>query len=284
MIVFVVLHYNVYEETLVCVESLIKLKGEKRIVIVDNGSPNNTGEKIKKRYKKNKIVDIIINKQNLGFARGNNLGYSYAKKLRPDFIVVMNNDMEINDVQFIDGVERCYNEYHFNIMAPDVYSTKTGQHQNPEKKIEYDVKKLKSIKRKIKLKLCLRGLIKIKALINKYYKAEKTKSQEKMFVNEVQLNVPLHGSFYVFDKRFIETHEECFYNKTFMYMESQILYYQAQKDKLKMVYDPRMQVLHHEDVATDDSYREHYKKAVFINKCLLDSCEAFIELLVQDES
>ena len=42
MIVFVVLHYNVYEETLVCVESLIKLKGEKRIVIVDNGSPKNS--------------------------------------------------------------------------------------------------------------------------------------------------------------------------------------------------------------------------------------------------
>ena len=42
MIVFVVLHYNVYEETLVCVKSNIKLKSEKRIVIIDNASPNNT--------------------------------------------------------------------------------------------------------------------------------------------------------------------------------------------------------------------------------------------------
>lgn len=51
---------------------------------------------------------------------------------------------------------------------------------------------------------------------------------------------------------------------------------------MKMVYDPRLQVLHHEDVATDSSYSDQYKKAIFTNKCLLSSCKAYLELLEQE--
>ena len=46
-----------------------------------------------------------------------------------------------------------------------------------------------------------------------------------------------------------------------------------------MVYEPAIQVLHHEDVATNLSYTSRYSKSVFVNKCLLDSCEAFIEVM-----
>jgi len=278
MIVFVVLHYQVYEETQKCVDSLLKLAGKKKIVIVDNGSTNMSGDNLKKNYEDNHDVHVIIMEENLGFACGNNVGYKYAiETYNPDFLIVMNNDMEIEYVDFIDGIYRCYKEYGFDIMAPDVYSTKKNMHQNPEKDLGYNIETLKKIRSEIQFKLRFKFLFKLKGYIKKKTSNEQIK--QSIFDDSIRINVPLHGSFYVFSKEFLKNHSECFYNKTFMYMESQILYHQAMKTGLKMVYDPRLQVLHHEDVATNDTYETQYKKAVFTNRCLLKSCDAFIELL-----
>jgi GT2 family glycosyltransferase len=281
MTVFVVLHYKVYEETKACVTSLLKLNGDKRIIVVDNGSMNDSGKRLADTFREESQVQVLINKDNAGFARGNNLGYCYAKeKYNPEFIVVMNNDMEIRNTEFIAGIEKCYREYAFHIMAPDVYSTKAKKHQNPDKIGEYDIQTLKKIKKEIEWKLRVRFLIKLKHLLKPESPGRNIKPE--LFDRTVRINVPLHGSFYVFDKRFINLHEECFYSKTFMYMESQILYHQARREQMKMVYDPRLQVLHHEDVATDSSYSDQYKKAIFTNKCLLSSCKAYLELLEQE--
>lgn len=285
MVVFVILHYKVFEETKQCIDSILdNVIGEKKIIVVDNFSQNGSGEKIQLEYKQNNNVEVIYTKENLGFACGNNYGYAYAlKKYKPKYIVVMNNDMEILQKNFIDLIEEGFREYNFDIMAPDVYSTKACIHQNPETNLNYDIKKLNKIKREIEFKLRFKFLFKIKYYINKTKKVEEKKENEdENWVKEVKINVPLHGSFYVFSERFLETHEECFYNKTFMYMESQILFYQAMRDGLKMVYNPRIQVLHHEDVSTNSQYEKQYDKAIFTNECLLKSCNAYIELLKKD--
>lgn len=64
-----------------------------------------------------------------------------------------------------------------------------------------------------------------------------------------------------------------------MYMEAQILYYQAMKKKYKVIYDPSVIVTHIDDVSTDLTFSNRYKKAVFSNKALLDSVRAFIKLI-----
>lgn len=281
MTVFVILHYKVFEETKNCINSILKLNGDKKIVVVDNNSPNDSGRLLLNEYKNNNLVDIIINKENLGFACGNNIGYLFAKnKYNPDYIVVMNNDMEIQNTEFISGIDKCHNEYNFDIMAPDVFSTKKHKHQNPDKITDYSLDELKKIKKQIQFKLKFKFLLKLKSFFyNKAKSKHKNQEKETPFVNEVKINVPLHGSFYVFDSKFISTHNECFYNKTFMYMESQILYHRAKIEGLKMIYYPFLQVLHHEDVATNSTFKSHYKKAVFTNECLLKSCNAYIELL-----
>lgn len=43
----------------------------------------------------------MINHENAGFARGNNVAYQFAKeKYKPDFMVIMNNDIEIETEEF----------------------------------------------------------------------------------------------------------------------------------------------------------------------------------------
>ena len=36
----------------------------------------------------------------------------------------------------------------------------------------------------------------------------------------------------------------------------------------------------YEDVSTNLSYKSKYSKSIFVNKCLLDSCESFIDIML----
>ena len=103
------------------------------------------------------------------------------------------------------------------------------------------------------------------------------------YVDHVVEEPLLHGSCYIFSKDFIKRHPDgCFYNKTFMYMEAEILYYQARRDGEKMIYDPGLRVDHHEDVATDATFKKQSQKSVFTVKCMLQSTKAFLDLMDRD--
>ena len=129
---FVVLHYLAYEMTLQCTESLLGLAGEKHIVIVDNASPNGSGQRLTEHFAGNPEVTVLPAPQNEGFARGNNLGYSHLREhFSCDFIVVLNNDVLIPDTSFIDKVKSIYQATPFAVLGPDILNPGTGMHQNP---------------------------------------------------------------------------------------------------------------------------------------------------------
>ena len=78
---FVILHYISITDTIECIESILKNINYLKyyIIVVDNGSKNNSGNILKEKYKNNSNVKVILNENNLGFARGNNVGYKLAK-------------------------------------------------------------------------------------------------------------------------------------------------------------------------------------------------------------
>ena len=51
-----------------------------------------------------------------------------------------------------------------------------------------------------------------------------------------------------------------------------------------MIYDPRLKVDHHEDVATDATFKKQSQKSVFTVKCMLQSAKAFLDLMDRDGS
>ena len=103
MISFVILHYQAVDETISCIETIIeKVSGNKKVIVVDNGSPNGTGKLLQEKYKGFDCVCVVSTKKNLGFAKGNNIGFQEAKKDNPDFIVVMNNDVFLKQDDFTD--------------------------------------------------------------------------------------------------------------------------------------------------------------------------------------
>ena len=136
-IVFVVLHYNNLKETEKCVASLKKYLSNSNVhvVIVDNGSTVNTLDKLKKQNK-NSQIHYIISKKNLGFSRGNNLGFKYAKtKLNANIIVLTNNDTWFEQKDFIDVLLTHYKNG-FDVAGPKIL-TNSGKSKSYIYYIQY---------------------------------------------------------------------------------------------------------------------------------------------------
>lgn len=84
------INYNQSQVTLEMLASFENLSYPNyEIIIIDNASPNDSPEIIKKQYPK---INLILSKKNLGFAGGNNLGVKQAKG---KYILFLNNDTEV---------------------------------------------------------------------------------------------------------------------------------------------------------------------------------------------
>ncbi|KLU72377.1 MAG: hypothetical protein RHS_2004 [Robinsoniella sp. RHS] len=110
------------------------------IVIVDNGSKNGSGQFLKDNYSNDNKIYVLLSQSNLGFAKGNNLGYHYAReKLNSDFIIVINNDIILEQKDFLDKLVEIFEDYHYYIMGPDIV-TPEKVHQNPLRENLYSKK------------------------------------------------------------------------------------------------------------------------------------------------
>ena len=99
----IILNWNRKKDTVECLESIenLQISGfELEIVVVDNASSDGSQKAVeqifKKIAKKNVSCKQIRNKANLGFAAGNNVGMKYALDSGADYLLVLNNDTEVD--------------------------------------------------------------------------------------------------------------------------------------------------------------------------------------------
>jgi len=90
----VVLNYKGIEDTLSCFDSLLKQTYQNfHIVIIDNNSDDGSIEKLKNlEQKHNKLLTVIPNETNKGFAGGVNTGISWAIENDFPYVALFNND------------------------------------------------------------------------------------------------------------------------------------------------------------------------------------------------
>lgn len=89
----VTLNWNRREDTLACLASLTALTFTNyRILVVDNGSTDDSVETIEQAYPS---VEVLANEQNLGFAAGANVGLRYALDHGAEMIFLVNNDTTV---------------------------------------------------------------------------------------------------------------------------------------------------------------------------------------------
>lgn len=86
----ILVNLNTYDDTAHCLRSLREATySRKLIVVVDNGSSDGSGNRLRQDYPE---VVHLRSEINLGFTGGNNLGIEYALEHGADHILLLNND------------------------------------------------------------------------------------------------------------------------------------------------------------------------------------------------
>ena len=110
-IALILLNYNSWSLSIKFLNSLNKLKTFKNIykIIVDNKSTNDSVEKLYNYANDSQNIKIISNNKNGGYAYGNNIGLRTAIELGFDYAIIVNNDIEFLDDNFIESALNIFN-------------------------------------------------------------------------------------------------------------------------------------------------------------------------------
>lgn len=115
----VVLNYNGKEVIRKCLSSVFKIEYSNfEVVIVDNCSTDGSFELAKTHFGK---ASFIWNQANLGFSAGNNVGIRFALERRADYVLLLNNDTEVEKEFLLKLVEVAESKSHIGIVSPVIF-------------------------------------------------------------------------------------------------------------------------------------------------------------------
>jgi GT2 family glycosyltransferase len=141
-IAVIILNWNQTDLTLACLKSVFQSRTEGQIeieaIVIDNGSTDDSKKRLKEIQEKRNLsrqgqgeieilrskfpnFKVIFNKENLGFAGGNNVGLRYALENKADFIFILNNDTEIKNDCILNLWQTFLEEEKIGIASPKIY-------------------------------------------------------------------------------------------------------------------------------------------------------------------
>ena len=295
-ICYVILNYKTYEEAAACAESILSTQTWKNmhIVIVDNGSGNGSEEWLVEHFIDEKRVRVIASGENLGFARGNNLGIRYAREhYDPDLIVAANSDILFEQPDFCERLFEIYDRKPYAILGADVVDATRTQHFNPvAEKRSYTLNYMR--KQIVSSWIRAMSYRMSRMLLGKKNGGDLSRSTgatrevdgeavaADSRVSEEREGVLLHGCCLVFSRDFFKVYDG-FWEGTFLYAEEEILYYLAAKSGLRMLYSPEVICIHKEAVTTRKLYGDVCDAKIFYYTQITKSYRAFLGLMKKYE-
>ena len=122
----IILNWNGLNDTIECLESLKKITYQNyEVIVVDNASKGNDADILEERYKD--YIRLIKNKENLGFAGGNNAAMKKViEEGKSDYILLLNNDTVVEPDFLTKLVEVGEKNKKAGAVGPDIrlYSDK----------------------------------------------------------------------------------------------------------------------------------------------------------------
>lgn len=244
---FIILHYNSYEATKVCVDSILGLDKQEcvKVIVIDNSSANDSYKKLCETYSGTK-VELLQTEYNCGFSAANNIAYEYCKKKYDcDFVIFANNDLEFIQKDFVKRIYEEYQNSKFAVLGPDIYNPIIDTHQSP---ISYEMQRSKSqVKKTI---IFNRLALTFFDLYYMFFGKSRNDKPEIKDAGVYQENVIPLGACLVISKKLLKKKSVVFSPETFFYYEEYILADWCLKNNEKMVYQPAIKVKHYHGMAT----------------------------------
>ena len=141
----IILNWNAYQLTLDCfftIQLMNRTGCNIRVVVVDNASTADYDLKYIDRFNgfhfslinykkipKSKLIktELLKNSQNLGYAGGNNAGIRYAMDNGADYILILNNDTNVDSNLLIELLQAAKSHPKGGIFAPKIYFFPGGE-------------------------------------------------------------------------------------------------------------------------------------------------------------
>ena len=149
MIVAIILNWNNSDQTLKLIKNLESIEKHLNYIIVDNNSKSEEIKKLtsffytkeksqvisenifeKNEFKINYKYNILLLENNYGYAKGNNYGLRLAEKLKAKYVIVMNNDIEIENPFISTFVEEFEKDQKIAIMSGKIIGPFSEQGPN----------------------------------------------------------------------------------------------------------------------------------------------------------
>lgn len=283
---FVILHYMDSKTTVECVESILSTleSNTYEIVIVDNASPNNSGKELRDKYANLDNIHVIIADKNGGFARGNNIGYSYAKnKLDADYVICINNDTLIEQREFLEKIKFVTEKTKCDVLGPAIVST-NGDDQNPRRKRRLTMKEIRQhlLRKKIMLGYFYwkKYLFELN-MVEKLYGKSSEEYKSNICAGETIEDPVLLGACIIYCPGFVKNEKYAFSPKTFMYGEEDLLAWYCYRKSYKVIYSPEISIIHLGEVSTKMSTKSEVDKMIFLYKYMIEGLQLLKEEMKQ---
>jgi GT2 family glycosyltransferase len=224
MFAIIIINYNSYEKTIDCIASIRKTCGVPyRVYLIDNASANDSAAVLEKEYKDAADVRLILSKENLGYARGNNRCIKEAIRDGYKYALISNNDI-VYEQGALDSLYEEITKNEYLIVGPQIVK--------PEGEIQRTVKYASPRF----VKYIVRETY-VSSLLRKFIKKEQVpeKKQDVYWIAGCAFaaNLEMLDRIGLFDDR------------TFLYFEEYILAEKAKRTGMKMEYLPEARALHY---------------------------------------
>lgn len=249
---FVVLNYNNYQDTIACVDSILRIahRGDYHIVIVDNASSNNSFDVLKQAYGTHPKIELAITNKNMGYSGGNNVGLRMLLDRGIRRFIIATNDTEVVSLNLLDEFDKI-DMGAIGIIGPDIL-TLDGAHQNPPLYKPTFIYLL-NLYFYVPMAWVRANLYKRVPSMAHLRRSSKAKNLEKLATTRAAMNgcqvYMLHGCFMYLTKTYIEK-VGLFDENLFMYGEEDLLAWNCTRHQLKEWYLPSVKVLHKDARAT----------------------------------
>lgn len=237
MLGIVVLTYNSWSETELCVKSILDLNTtiNYNIYLVDNCSTIEPTKKIID-FTKQENIKYIRTKSNRGYSAGNNIGISAALKDGCDYFLISNNDVEFKNNVIEKLLTFIQSHNNVGIVAPKIILG-SGETQETNMGCKMTLSgKYKYILRKTPLKA-----ISKKFLLKFRVDIDKESDPVKVFA--------VSGCYFLISKECIDR-IGMFDEHTFLFQEENIIGCKMEKQGLDTYIIPSIYVVHHHGQTT----------------------------------
>lgn len=116
----IIVNWNGLNDTISCLNSLFRINYQNyEAIVVDNGSTGSDVEELRRLFG-DRIV-LFETFRNLGFAKANNIGIKYALKRDFDYVLLLNNDTEVDSDFLKELVNVAESDDGIGLVGPKMY-------------------------------------------------------------------------------------------------------------------------------------------------------------------